>query len=326
MAGRNARADQDSRVTDLYEVVGTHFVEVMFNHLYGAAVKQFNQQNAQSLTDAYRNAISTYVVEIQSNAESYKRTVQLLHSYVSIHDNHNSMVSYSAFVDNVVKTFVPAEYFGTLKPCDCDELMGKVICSLLASMATYVTSQEILPRIIDSRDNPTMTVSLIQDQAVTTLLSERDTIHNNFIGVKTAAKSAGTAEMIEKMKKMIRRLVEEKTVLSGQLESCKHIIEGLRERGEESSLALKRLAYKLDETVIERDGLRSIASAHDRAVASEPKPEEDRGSHVYDRRTCSDDRSKSGSDSEIAAPPPPEPEHNMLTGDFGGIAGRIKNS
>lgn len=217
------REKHDSHITALYEIIGTHFVDVFFNHVHAGACKLVESARARSRTTAFQDSVNGYVTEIQRNGESYKRTVQLLHTYVRQHTSAHRMTDYSSFVDKVVNTLVPDAYFRTMHPKDKDEVLGTAVCDLVAGLGVYATTPEMLPRIIDHRENSAVTnttIAMIQDHAVTLLFTTRDRLFNAFLGQSTKAKAGVSTDLVVKLKGAIRKLAKEKAELAEALRAA----------------------------------------------------------------------------------------------------------
>jgi hypothetical protein len=138
---------------DLYEVMGTHFVDVFYNHLYREAEKTASSGQDRSITAAYQRHVDTYVRAVQENKGAFKQIAGGLQSYVLGHIPMG-FNNYTTFVDRVVVTLVPDRYFSSLQPAQKDEIFAGMVTDLVAGLAVYVTRPEILKVTIDHRDPP----------------------------------------------------------------------------------------------------------------------------------------------------------------------------
>lgn len=258
----------DPRISTLYEIIGTHFADVFLNHIYNAAVKQVQSRQASSVTDAFRQCAHAYIVSLQRETKAFSDSLTLLHSYVRQHNASRSLHSYTSFVDELANTLIPDEYFPSTTPNDRDEVVSTAISDLVAALGDYATKQDMLPRIIDQRgvqSQAVVTARMLQDSAVSALLTTRNRLLNQFLGQSTKAKDSAPVEMVVKLKAAIRELMGVK-IQQGQE------IRKLRQALDEEKAENRKLRAASDELVEKyRIKKREVAALSERA-AREAEP------------------------------------------------------
>lgn len=211
----------DPRIVHLYEVIGSHFVEVVFNSIYTVAYKAWQDRKYPSITDAYLASLNAYITQLKSDSKSYESSVQRLFQYVkALPDPQFNIMTYTSFIDRFARTLFPEEMFESTRTTDRDEVVGTVLCDLVASLGKYVTSPDMITLVIDSHRRNAETVQMLQNRAVTLLFDSRSTIHNKFLGEATQAKDSASLDHIHRLTKGIRRLVTEKAELEARLEEA----------------------------------------------------------------------------------------------------------
>ena len=207
MSERRNFSNYDRRLISVLEILGAYFTDTYFNYIHTSANNYVKV--GKSLTDEYVRQVNTYVHALKTDKGSFQKIVTDLHRYFQRCTQH-STISFADFVDRIVKHFIPPEYYDLLKIPEKDENLGIILADLVASLGTYATSPEILPRIIDNRQSYTqVTIRMLQDEAVQILLSKRSEIHNKFLSRIGQAKDSVSRDVVEGMKKAIKKLMRE---------------------------------------------------------------------------------------------------------------------
>ncbi|NBQ43903.1 MAG: hypothetical protein EBU23_15925, partial [Mycobacteriaceae bacterium] len=199
---------QDPKVISVFEIVASFFVDCFFNHVWHSA--KTSVAGGSSLTDEYVRRIQAFVSGTKNDSRCYSEVVQGVHHYFT-NTTRFTTLSFAEFVDKVVGVCAPAEYFRQFTSADKDELLGSVICDLVANLAATVTRPEMLRRVIDDHARaPEVTVRMLQDAAVGALVAKRGALHNKFLHKMGQARDSVPLDVVEDMKKALRRLVREK--------------------------------------------------------------------------------------------------------------------
>jgi hypothetical protein len=245
----------DKRLISIFDVVGSYFVDILFNHIYNAS--KLHVSGNSSITDEYKRNVQAFIIEVKNNHSSYTKTISDLHKYFVCSTSYKT-ISFSQFIDNIVELVMPEEYFDSLNSEEKDEVLGSTICDLISSLGVYATSPDMLSRIIDHHDlQHQITIKILQQYAITLLLAKRDSIYNKFLKNIGQAKETVSIDLVENMRKVIRRLVKEKTELLAYIDK----LERRARHKDDDTMQFKkveaRLRDKIEDLQAELDERRS---------------------------------------------------------------------
>jgi hypothetical protein len=199
---------QDSWTLSLFEVVSAYFCDTLYNHLYNSA--RAGVAPGSSVTDEYSRRALAYVNGVKSDKQCYGEVVQGVHKYFTSMTRYATL-GFSRFVDQIVQVCVPDEYFGQLTSGEKDEILSSVLCDLVANLAAFATTHDMLRRIIDGHDRePAVTIRMLQDAAVGALIAKRAAVRNQFLRKAGQARDHVSLDVAEDMKRALRQLVKEK--------------------------------------------------------------------------------------------------------------------
>lgn len=263
-------ANYDPRLISVLEVIGSHFAEIYYNDVYNSAKTAVTSgTNLGSITEEFRSRVRAFIVGVKTDAECYHDTVDRVHKYFVAQTRYTTL-QFAQFVNVVVEMFIPETYLDIIKTGEKDETLSSVICDLVAGLGTYTTTRDMLQRIIDDHDTyPQQTIRMIQDHAITVLLAKRDEIHNRFLRMIGQAKNTAPIDMVETLKKAIRKLTKEKAklmskvaTLEEELEAAAEKTSGHKSRESKFKTIIRHLRYE------KRHGVREAAFAY-----STPRPD-----------------------------------------------------
>jgi len=214
-ASRHQFEGYDQRLISIFEILGSYFVDVYYNHVYNSA--QTGLKAGGSLTDEYVRRVQSYIVGVKTDEQCYRQVVQNLHRYFQTTTRYTTL-SFADFVERIVQQFIPPEYYDLLTSPEKDESLGSAIADLVSGLGAYVTSPDLIRRIIDEHDHaPRVTIRMVQDQGVTILLAKRGEIHNSFLRWVGQAKNTVSAEIADNLVQALRRLAKQKAELKAEL-------------------------------------------------------------------------------------------------------------
>lgn len=274
-------ASHDPKVISVFEVIAAYFTDTIFNHVYYSA--KSNLTGNTSLTDEYVRRIQAYVVGVKNDEKCYGDVVQSIRTYFTGTTRYTTL-SFAEFVDRIIGICVPEEYFRQFSPQDKDELLSSVICDLISNLSVYATKPDMLRRIIDMHTTtPEVTIRMIQDAAVNALITKRAAIHNKFLRKAGQARDTIPMDVVDDMKKALRRLVKEKADIKiaadAAYEDMSHQLHAAKQR-EVKLLKLVQLLRKTIHDGPTRAGMDlqipapdMIAEHDDPLDASLPEPE-----------------------------------------------------
>ena len=209
-----AFSSQDPKVVSVFEIVGSYFVDTVFNHVYHSSNSSVT--GATSLTDEYVRQVQAYCIGVKTDSRCYSDVVQGVHTYF-VNSTRFTTMSFAEFVDRIVGVCIPEMYFRQFSPQDKDEMLSSIMCDLISNLAAFATRPEMLRRIIDGHAvAPEVTVRMLQDAAVKSLLTKRSELHNKFLMKVSQARDYVSMDTVEEMKRALRRLVKEKADASAR--------------------------------------------------------------------------------------------------------------
>jgi hypothetical protein len=223
MASSGNFTSHDPRVISVFEIIGAYFTDTMYNHVYHSA--KTNVTSGSSVTDEYVRRIQAYVVGVKGDATCYRDVVQGVHTYFTGTTRYTTL-SFAEFVDRIIGICVPEEYFRQFAPQDKDELLSSVICDLVSNLASFATKPDMLRRIIDGhRTTPEVTIRMLQDAAVNALITKRAALHNKFLRKMGQARDQVSMDVVDDMKKALRRLLREKAAATSRADEAERTLD-----------------------------------------------------------------------------------------------------
>lgn len=210
---RDCYPNQDPKVIFLYEIIGSYFTDVVFNHIYINARMKLTA-NSSSLVDEYVRRLQLYVIGLKNDAKCYDNTLKELHKYyVTV---INSPVDINKFINIIIDTCIPPNFIHQLTPQNRTEIVSNIICDLVSNLVVFTSSPEIIKKItIDHKQNAPEVVKVLQDFSIQTLINKKLQIINKFLKESGQVSSTDTSiEIINELKQVIRKLVSEKNDLN----------------------------------------------------------------------------------------------------------------
>jgi len=219
-------ASHDPKVISVFEVLGSYFVDVFFNHLHHSA--KTSTSRGSSVTDEYVRRVQAFVIGVKTDKSCYGRVIQVVHEYFKTTTRYTAL-SFSAFVDRIVSVCIPEQYFSGFTADEKDEILSSVICDLVSNLASFATKPDVLHKVIDQHTvAPGVTVRMLQDAAVNALISKRAALQNKFLRKMGQARDHVSMDVIEDMKKALRRLVKEKVEATSRADEAEEEVDSLK--------------------------------------------------------------------------------------------------
>jgi hypothetical protein len=248
MSSADRFSKHDPRMISVFEIIGSYFVDVVFNHVYGSA--QTNVSNGSSLTDEFIHRSMAYMTGIKSDKECYGRAVNSLHRYFTSSTRYTT-ISFANFVDLIVGIYIPEDYFRQFTTADKDEILSSILCDLISNLTVAATQPDMLRRIIDEHNqSPSVTIRMLQDSAVSILIAKRSALINKFVHKMGQAREHVSMDVVEEMKITLRRLVKEKIAAEARAKEAEDSLGELkakyRELREREGKLLKLVAMLRD--------------------------------------------------------------------------------
>lgn len=222
-------SNHDRKLISVFEVIVAYFVGVLFNDIYMIARSSLSKKSdGSSLTDVYKARIQAFVIGAKNDESCYRDLITNLHKYFAV---YYSATSFPQFVDRVTSQVIPDEYFDQLANTERDEVLSSTVCDLVSGLASFVTTPDMLQRIIDNHEHQwKVTQRMIQDHGITILLAKRETFHNQFLRKIGQANGSVPVGLLDDLKKALRRIVREKMIEKMRADNLAKEVRRFRER------------------------------------------------------------------------------------------------
>jgi hypothetical protein len=244
--------NQDPSVVYLYEVIGSYFTDIIFNHIYINTKLKLTKN--VSLTDEYIRKLQLYVIGVKNDIKCYNSVIKELYKfYINVMSNP---VDCNSFLLIIINSCVPNQFISQLQDTQKDEIVSNIICDLVSNMAVYASSPELIKCIIDDRKiNPNETIKILQDFAIQFLINKKISILNKFVKEtgQINEENAASYTLINNMKKLIRKLHNEKEELFVKIKELGDELKNKEDRCKDQDQNIQLLMereYKLKQLII----------------------------------------------------------------------------
>lgn len=220
--------DQDPKNLYLYEIIGSYFTDVIFNHIY--LNTKIKLGKSDSFLDEYSKRLQLYMMGIKNDKKCYNSVFQGLHKYYDIVLSRNT--TEQSFMDIMINTFVPSDFIEEMSNSYRIELISNVICELVANLISYASSPKLISLIISNHvEQAKVTIKTLQDYSIHVLINKKVSILNKIMKEtgQVQDERSPPIEVIDNMKTIIKNLVEEKNDLIEDLKDKEEQIERLLE-------------------------------------------------------------------------------------------------
>ena len=206
----------------LWEAVASYMVNDFFSYIYSAAKSSTNNN---SLTEAYQHKVELYIRGIKSVEQNYRHLCSDLHRFISKSSRFNSLM-YGEFVDRLVQSFTPQDYYEVLTKQQKDELFSSIINDLVAAMGSFCIKPDMLRKIIDEHEKSKhITQDIIYREALQNLAIKKENLTHSFISNMGQVKDTVPIETVN-------RYIEQVNTLTTENENLKSLISDLEEEAE----------------------------------------------------------------------------------------------
>lgn len=215
---RQSFEHHDQHQVTVFDVIGSFFVEIYYNHLYNLAVRKVRDIHSDtSITRLYRSHVMIYTEALVKEGKAYNDTVAKLHIYFREHTRFR-FYTLVEFIEHVVKYFVPEDYVPALRSRDQDEILSQVICDLVKRLSVRVTLPEVIVQVIDQRkQRGRETVAVLQDFCIDCLINKQNHVISKFLQEHNGVRYDDQSLMIEKLRQTLRAQVKENAEVKAAL-------------------------------------------------------------------------------------------------------------
>lgn len=195
----------NKRAISTFEIIGSFIVDLYYNHFYRESKRMRVEGRVDSITDGYRYAVSAYINSF-NNPDSYRKTVVGIHKYYYT-TTRFSTISFSECVDEIVKHFIPVDFFDSTNSRQRDSVLHTVLLNSVKQFSSDVLCSNILKNLIDNHKDITV-IRTMQDKMVESLIFERDKMFQKIFKVTNKPVENANYTIITNMKKEMVKLIK----------------------------------------------------------------------------------------------------------------------
>jgi hypothetical protein len=223
----SARGHCNEETLRVFDLIGTYFVDMFYNHHYLHAYYMAQQQLHKTITDAYRYVLVMFVTGMRGDHDSYKKFVNGMFEFYRSKLGH---LLFAEFQDRFLCAVVPEEYYGAFNSNDKDNAMKKILCDAARDLSKSVLEQNVLCMIIDDHENKA-NVSFLQEVATDTFIRLRDEYHSKFAVQSMRERKRGIIDITsyDKLKAIYLDTLRRKCELEAELERALVLIAKYRD-------------------------------------------------------------------------------------------------
>jgi len=219
-------SNYDPKIITIYEILGSYFTDILFNHIY------LTSKNTKNVIDEYVKNVKNYVSGLKNNMEYYNKIVKEIHQYFLKNVGKKfTDLTFANFIYRIVSISVPEDHYTQLTHSDKEDIFSNIICELIAHLAAFVTTHNMLQLVIvQHTKNPKTTIRSIQDSAVNFLIEKRALLHNKFVKTVGEVKEQISVAFTEDLKKMLKKTVKEKNDAIAELDNVYAELDSLKKK------------------------------------------------------------------------------------------------
>ena len=204
----------------LWEAVSSYFVNDYFSYIYNTAK---STQKHETLTEAYQQKVEIYIRGIKNVEKNYKRLCCDLHRFITKAPRFKSLM-YGEFVDRLVSSFTPSDYYEILNRDQKDEIFSSILNDVASSIGAFCVKPSTLRKIIDEHDkSKKITQDIIYRECLQTMAIKKESLTHSFIRSIGQVKESVPIEVVNQYIEQIQLLTNEnenlKSIIS-DLENC----------------------------------------------------------------------------------------------------------
>lgn len=219
-------SNYDPKIITIYEILGSYFTDILFNHIFLTA------KNTKNVIDEYVKNVKNYVSGMKNNMEYYNKIVKEIHQYFLKNVGKKfTDLTFANFIYRIISISVPEDHYSQLTHSDKEDIFSNIICELIAHLAAFVTTHNMLQLIIVQHKNKAKTtIRSIQDSAVNFLIEKRALLHNKFVKTVGEVKEHTSVAFTEDLKKMLKKTLKEKNEAVEELENVYGELDSLKKK------------------------------------------------------------------------------------------------
>ena len=118
----NNFSNYDPKIVSIYEILGSYFTDILFNHIF------LMSKNSKNVVDEYVKNVQNYVSGVKNNIEYYNKTIVELHQYfLKIAGRKYMDLKLADFVSRIVSISSPPEQYSKLTYADKEDIFSNIV-------------------------------------------------------------------------------------------------------------------------------------------------------------------------------------------------------
>lgn len=220
------RENYSKKDLSVFDTVGTFFIDQFYNSLYLKAREHVNHGKADSLTDAYYEAVSGYANGIRI-PKFFKMTIMKLPEYYRKASRFDT-ITFPQFEDKMLSSFIPPEYYRDFTSSQKDQTLFEIIVKTVQELAKIMLRSDSLRLIIDDHQNPN-NIPIFQDQIVDVFILQREDYYAKFAAQinKKDVDSVVSVGVLKKLKDYVEAEIKRRVATEDELTRALQMIKGL---------------------------------------------------------------------------------------------------
>lgn len=212
------RKNYSKRALSTFEIISSFVVNLYYNNFYEEAKRLHTSGKVDSITDGYKHSVNAYLKSLD-NPKLYRKTIVGIHRYYSATTRFTT-ITFSDCVDEIVKQFVPPDFFSSTSHKQKDGILRKVLVSAIRQFSADVLCSQLLGAIIDNHKSKNL-IRIMQNKMVEALMFEREKLFRDFFAETAKSTQSSGVPINNHMKKQIISLVKKNHYLSSQNKKLK---------------------------------------------------------------------------------------------------------
>lgn len=203
------RSAYSNKCLDTYRIIGCHFVDIFYNHLYDEAIKLKNDGKVASVTEGYRHAIYAFISALDPQSSTYRA-----HHYSSLLQGIQECfakyvvvsITIRDVIDKIVTEFVPEQFNKSLSVEQKSRIIRDILLNTVRAFVRTI-AQEYINLIIDNHEDPS-SVDILKEKIVDIFIIQRVNMYQKFVKSATAGETTDAVQLVsEKASREIQQLV-----------------------------------------------------------------------------------------------------------------------
>ena len=207
------RKNYSTRTLNTYELLGSYFVDLYYNHLYQEAHKFKNSGKVASITEGYKHAVIAFLGVIDSQSANYQSRYYMtlltgINNWFRQWTGHQTLTM-SDCVETIIVEFIPNDYYGQFNKDQKRNVLREILTNVIKNTTGRIAT-EFLRLIIDDHEN-NENVEIIKEMVVDILLTERHNMYEKFV-MKQSGETVNKSTAITLQQNLKKYIKENQTL------------------------------------------------------------------------------------------------------------------